>query len=52
MLNGLPFDHPSTLVRWRFGWLTVQYADGCRGVFSCWEAALLTLVEEERVKIR
>lgn len=48
----LPFDRPSTIVRWRFGWLTVKFPDGVRGIFSCWQAALFALEHEPIVRIR
>lgn len=47
----LPFDEPWTVARWRFGWLTVRFADGMRGVFSSWNAALFAL-EHERMRVR
>ena len=48
----LPFDVPSTVCRWRFGWLTVRFADGLTGIFSSWDAAVFTLEPEERLRIR
>lgn len=47
----LPFPVAVTVCRWRFGWLTVRFADGVVGVFSSWEAAVFSL-EHERLRIR
>lgn len=47
----LPFDRPVTVARWRFGWLTVRFADGSSGVFNSWHAALFCLENEKGLRI-
>lgn len=48
----LPFDRPNVIARWRFGWLTVIWPDGWRGVFCSWQAALFCLEHEKGLRIR
>lgn len=48
----LPFDRPSIIARWRFGWLTVKWPSGVWGVFSCWQAALFCLGGNDMLRIR
>jgi hypothetical protein len=48
----LPFERPSIVARWLFGWLVVKWPDGLRGVFVSWDAALLCLVGSDTLRIR
>jgi hypothetical protein len=48
----LPFDRPFTVARWRFGWLTVRWSSGVRGIFSSWSAALFALTGTDSLRVR
>jgi hypothetical protein len=48
----LPFDRPSIVARWRFGWLTVKWPAGVRGIFRSWHAALFALQGDEVLRIQ
>lgn len=47
------YDYEVVTLRWRFGWLTVRWANGGRGYFRTWDAALACVLHplNDHVKV-